>query len=185
MLFRSVERLDTLRAIYDAAPKDGSSRMTAEVRSKIETRLRQRDQDERESRAAQTNEDMVIAQEFLTRNPSASIDTLETQDPELHRRLMMAGKLPALREYLGSNNRFETKQDALYEIDYLKSLTDPTLTVEKKKLPFVGPPGPRIDSMQPDEYVLDTRTDLPLRDMSDAQIRARFSGRLKIGRAHV
>jgi hypothetical protein len=165
-----IQRLDAVREYYE---KSGG-KMTSDMRDAISTRIRQRDKDERDARSEQVNSDMNAAQEFLSSSNRFTVDDIQTKNPDLYERLYRNGKLPDLRAYSNSNNRFVTDAAALDELDALAEMTEPRHVSVPKFVPTYSPDGEVTGTERID---IDTVIH-PLRDRSDAEIRAEFGSRL-------
>lgn len=164
--------LDSIKALREAALKPGSQ-IDAETQNKIETNLRQHDQDRKSAAAERIVTSFAIAQDFLQKNPSASVDDLNRIDPGLYQDLFRAGKLDALESWMQSGHRFANNPAAIRELNELETLPDGGILVKLTRPAIMGPLTPEVEAML-DRPALR----LPLREMTQAQIRERFEGRV-------
>lgn len=164
--------LDSIKALREAALKPGSQ-IDAETQNKIETNLRQHDQDRKSAAAERIVTSFAIAQDFLQKNPSASVDDLSRLDPSLYQDLFRAGKLDALESWMQGGHRFANDPAAIRELNELETLPDGGILVKPSRPSIMGPITPEVAEML-DRPALR----LPLREMTQAQIRERFEGRV-------
>jgi hypothetical protein len=153
--------------------KDPAKHIDADAYQRIATMLRQDHSDRKDADAQKSVEVFSSAQRFLSENPKASIKDFESLDPAGYKLLELTGKADQLQAWTLSNKRFQTDPAALRELDMLRGLPPGGAMIDSPRPPALPPGqlGPPIPG-QPPVY------ELPIREMTQVQIRDRFEGRL-------
>lgn len=164
--------VDNLAALRELS-KDPKKHIDADAYQRIATMLRQDHSDRKDADAQKSVETFSKAQRYLSENPKASIKDFESLDPAGYKLLELTGKADQLQAWTLSNKRFQTDPAALRELDMLRGLPPGGAMVDSPRPPALPPGqlGPPIPG-QPPVY------ELPIREMTQVQLRDRFEGRL-------